>query len=411
MDWLYASSVVVFVIALIVIFWIDKKNIKRESIIILRKTQRGKKLLFRIGRRFPRGWKFLGMIGVSVTFVASVYGFYLLADIVATAIVVEEAIGGLSFVLPSITPDVVILPGVFAIPFWHMIISLAILIVIHEGSHGLMAIRERVPIKSLGWGLLLVIPLAFVEPDEKILQKKGNWPQLRVFAAGSFANFILAGLVLLISFPLLTGLFTASGVGFIGYDEGYPAERMNLTGLIIRIDGEDVNNRGDLQAVMDNVRPNQTIEIVTKDYDKERNIVIKTYNLTTYERPDEEGEGTGKAYMGIRGVLDGNEISKFVLPVVFFINPDFSMFFALNPGLEAFSGVIFFFLSLLGFLFIINFGVGLVNMLPIKPLDGGRMWEIVFKHFFPKRSGDITRTVSMITLFLIIAAFVVPNII
>jgi len=411
MNWPYVFSIIAFVIALIEIVLIDRKNIKRESILILRKTKRGKQLLSSIGNKFPRGWKFLGMAGVFFTFGASIYGFYVLLNIVVTALLVEEAVGGLSFVLPSITPEVVILPGVFAIPFWHMIISLALLIVVHEGSHGLMAVREKIPIKSIGWGLLIVIPLAFVEPNEKILQKSGNWPQLRIFAAGSFANFIVAGFVLLISFPLLSGAFTASGVGFINYDEGYPAEDVNLTGLIIGINGQDVMSRGDLQSIMENVKPNQTIEIVTKDYDKERNVVLKTYNLTTSERLDEEGKPTGKAYIGIRGVLDGNDISNFVFPVVFFINPDFSMFFTLNEGLQAYSSVIFFFLSLLAFLFIINFGVGLVNMLPIKPLDGGRMWEIFFKKFFPRRSGGITKTLGFITFFLIIAAFVVPNLI
>ncbi|NIO22997.1 MAG: hypothetical protein GTN38_03140 [Candidatus Aenigmarchaeota archaeon] len=410
-DLLYVGSVVVFIIALAVIVLIDRKNITRESIIILRKTQRGKNLLFKIGSKFPRGWKFLGMLGVFVTFVASVFGVYFLLNVVVTAIVVEEAVGGLSFVLPSPTPDVVILPGVFAIPFWHLIISLGLLIVVHEGSHGLMAIREKVPIKSLGWGLLLVIPLAFVEPNEKILQKRGNWPQLRVFAAGSFANFIVAGVVLLISFPLLSGLFTASGVGFVGYDEGFPAKEVNLTGLIVKINGQDVMNRDDLQSVMESISPNQTIEIITKDYDEERKVVFRTYNLTTAERIDDEGKPTGKAYIGIRGVLDGNDISRFVFPAAFFANPDFRMFFSLNEGLEAYSSVIFFFLSLLTFLFIINFGVGLVNMLPIKPLDGGRMWEIVFKRLSPERGGDITKTVSLITLFLIIAAFIVPNLI
>jgi membrane-associated protease RseP (regulator of RpoE activity) len=408
MDWLYVFSVVVFVIALIIILFIDRKNIKRESIIILRKTQKGKRLLKRIGSRFPRGWKFLGMIGVLVTFCASVYGLYFLLNIVFTAMVTEEVVAGLSFVLPSPTPDVVVLPGVFAIPFWHLIISLALLIVVHEGSHGLMAVREKVPIKSLGWGFLLVLPLAFVEPDEKILAKRGNWPQLRVFAAGSFANFIVAGIVLLISFPLLSGIFTASGVGFVGYDEGYPAQGVNLTGIIVEINGQAVKNTGELTLIMDRVSPGETIEIVTKDYDNERNVVLKTYNLTTVERLDEEGNPTGKAYMGIRGVLDGDQISSFLPPVYFFINPDFVMFFTFNEGLEAYSGVILFFLSLLAFIFIINFGVGLVNMLPIKPLDGGRMWDIVFKHFFPGHSEKIVRTLSMITLFILIAAFIFP---
>ncbi len=410
-DWLYVYSIMAFVVALIAIILIDRKNITRDSILILRKTKRGKKFLSMLGKRFPRGLKFIGMAGVFVTFAASVYSFYFLLNVVVSALIVRKAIGSLSLVLPSPTPNAVMLPGVFGIPFWHMIISLAILVVVHEGSHGLMAVRERVPIKSLGWGLLLVIPLAFVEPNEKVMEKRGDWPQLRIFAAGSFANFIVAGFVLLISFPLLLGLFTPAGVGFIGYDKGYPAEHINLTGVITEINGQDVKTTGDLASIMKTVHPGEVIKIVTKDRNGEGNIVTKTYELTTAERLDDKGKPTGEAYMGIKGVLDGNDLSRFFLPAVLFINPDFDLFFSVNAGLEAYYGGIKFLLQLLSFLFIINFGVGLVNMLPVKPLDGGKMWEIIFKRVFPKRSGEITRTVGYITLLLIISAFVIPNVV
>jgi len=408
-DWLYVSSVVVFVIALVILLFMDRKNVKRDSILILRKTQKGKNLLKRIGGRFPRGWKVLGMIRVFITFGASIFGVYFLLNVTYTAMTVEGAAGALSFVLPSPTPDVVVLPGVFAIPFWHLIISIAVMIVIHEGSHGIMAVREKVPIKSIGWGLLLVLPLAFVEPNEKIMTKKGNWQQLRIFAAGSFSNFMVAGVIMLISIPLLSGMFATSGVAFAGYDEGFPAEDINLTGLIVKINGQDVKTSEDLQSIMEGVKPDQTIRIVTKDFDKEGEIVFKTFDLTTAERLDEDGNPTGKAYIGIRGVIDGKDLVS-LSPFTFFVNPRLGGFF-LNEELQPFSGVIFFMLSLLVFIFILNFGVGLFNMLPIKPLDGGKMWEIVFKEFFPGRSAGITKTVSLITLFIVIAAFIVPNII
>lgn len=410
-DWLYLGSVVAFVIVLVAILFIDRKNIKRDSILILRKTQKGKKLLKRVGERFPRGWKVFGMIGVFVTFGASIYGVYFLLNTIATAIVVEQPIGGLSFVVPSPTPDVVVIPGAVAIPFWHLLISLALLIIVHEGSHGLMAVRERVPIKSVGAGLLLILPLAFVEPDEKILAKRGKWPQLRVFAAGSFANFIVAGLVLLISFLLFSGMFTPGGVAFAGYEKGYPAEKVNLTGVIVNVNGQEVKTREDLKSIMKGIKPNEEIEIVTKNYDNKRNIIFKTFKLTTAERLDENGKPTGEAFIGIRGVLDGSDISKVFPPVYLFVNPDFGLFFDLNENLHPYSGVIYFLLSLLGFIFIINFGVGLVNMLPIKPLDGGRMWEIVFKQISPERAGAITHAVGAVTLLIVIAAFIVPYII
>jgi membrane-associated protease RseP (regulator of RpoE activity) len=77
----------------------------------------------------------------------------------------------------------------------------------------------------------------------------------------------------------------------------------------------------------------------------------------------------------------------------------------IRPGLEGYQEAITFIEGLLFFLFLINFGVGTFNMLPIGPLDGGRMWGIIFQRFTPRHSKAIMNVLSWIMLAIIIANF------
>ncbi|MFH8080547.1 MAG: M50 family metallopeptidase, partial [Candidatus Aenigmatarchaeota archaeon] len=53
-------------------------------------------------------------------------------------------------------------------------------------------------------------------------------------------------------------------------------------------------------------------------------------------------------------------------------------------------------------IFILNVGVGVFNLFPLKPLDGGLMFEAVCEHFFKKKSKRITTIVSVTLLILIL---------
>jgi membrane-associated protease RseP (regulator of RpoE activity) len=60
----------------------------------------------------------------------------------------------------------------------------------------------------------------------------------------------------------------------------------------------------------------------------------------------------------------------------------------------------------------LNAGIGIANLLPIKPLDGGLMLEEIVKVFFKKRWVDkIVKVVSLFTLLLILIALFGPSII
>jgi membrane-associated protease RseP (regulator of RpoE activity) len=77
----------------------------------------------------------------------------------------------------------------------------------------------------------------------------------------------------------------------------------------------------------------------------------------------------------------------------------------LKPGLEAYTEPINFIEGLMFFMFLINIGVGTFNMLPIGPLDGGRMWGIVFQKISKKHAKAMLSIATWIIIAIIVADF------
>jgi len=90
--------------------------------------------------------------------------------------------------VPNTPPGVtLLLPGV-TVP-WEAVFAIAIIAVVHELAHGILARAERVRIKSSGALLFGFLPVgAFVEIDEKAFAKEGVHVKRRVLAAGSISN-------------------------------------------------------------------------------------------------------------------------------------------------------------------------------------------------------------------------------
>jgi membrane-associated protease RseP (regulator of RpoE activity) len=458
----YTLSVIAFILVLIALLYRDRKNIKREGVAFLRRTEKGKPTIIRIGLKFPRFWKALGMLGVFAGFYFSIVGFLLMLQLTVTNLVAKKAAQGLALLLPSPTSETIIAPGIFAPPFWYFIISIALLIVVHEGMHGIMAAREKIKIKHLGLILLAVIPGAFVDIDEKQLRKEKHWKQMRIFAAGSFGNFILA----FFSAALLIGLAASTqipaGVSFSGYVANYSAQTTNLTGTIISIENYSIKNIADMESALRAVGPNRTIAITTLINNSE----TLAYILDTTGEPwpafapnilTDAGlfleqnipgsmdffEAANNAYRTFTGMKEQSSEENTIRQKILFWNYAKDSYPALygkadletkqlearlqnfsakgfigiagpynaveiKPGLELFSGAVDFISGLLGFLFLINFGVGIVNLLPLWVTDGARMWELVFMRVSKRRYKSILQVVSYIVLLMILMNFILP---
>ena len=105
--------------------------------------------------------------------------------------------------------------------FTYFIIVIAIIAITHEMAHGIFMRRYNIKIKSTGFAFFPwffpIIPAAFVEQDEKSMEKSNKFEQLAVLSAGTFANILTA-----IFFFAILGIFfslayTQSGIIFDTY--------------------------------------------------------------------------------------------------------------------------------------------------------------------------------------------------
>jgi hypothetical protein len=108
-------------------------------------------------------------------------------------------------ILPAVKPGVApLIPGL-TIPLVAGIISLAIILIVHELSHGVLARIAKVKIKAVGVVLFGIIPLgAFVDPEEKEVKKLNIDAQDRISIAGISANMLTSLFFFVITFLMIS---------------------------------------------------------------------------------------------------------------------------------------------------------------------------------------------------------------
>ncbi|KYK35496.1 MAG: site-2 protease family protein [Theionarchaea archaeon] len=233
------------------------------------------------------------------------------------------------------TPVVPVIPGVTIKLSWGLIISIVIIFFAHEFSHGIVARREGINLKSMGVLLFVIVPGAFVEPDEEEMKKKSPLSRIKVYSAGSLANFVVAAIFLLL---LLQIPQTPDGILIYDTIPGTPAETALPEGTIIyTVDRIDVSTYEEFSAQMDTYHPQDTITLETSK---------GIFHITLTEHPDNPGHG----FIGIRPV----------------------------QHLEH-----FFILDILSWISMLNLSIALFNLFPIsRVLDGGKITDEVLTHFF-----------------------------
>ncbi|MEM4272559.1 MAG: site-2 protease family protein [Candidatus Bilamarchaeaceae archaeon] len=259
---------------------------------------------------------YLGGISTMVTLSLLFYAFAIISSLVSAVFL---GTGEISETSPGVT---LLLPGI-NLPFLEGIIALFLILVVHEGAHAILSIIGRVPLVSSGIALFGVIPVgAFVEPDEKKLERKPSEVQTRVIAAGSAANLLssLAFFILLLAFAYITAPYRLHGWAVM--------EGMQNGTIITSINGIPVEG----SAI--SLPPNSTVLVQT--------------NFGEVEMPVNESGGLGITYVKLSS-----------LPMVQYD------FFLLN-----------FIFRTLALTFCLNFIIGTVNLLPLPFFDGYRLVEL-----------------------------------
>ncbi|MFW5907501.1 MAG: site-2 protease family protein [Candidatus Natronoplasma sp.] len=230
------------------------------------KTKGGKNFIERLSKK-ERFWKYYGNFGLIIVSISMVIIFLLVAwsAYVATSIPAEEA--------PE-TIEILALPGLNPlIPLWFGILGLAVAIIVHEFSHGILARIADIDINSLGL-IFLVVPIgAFVEPDEDQMEELESIKRGRIYAAGPTTNIVLAIVIVLIFSTLFMGAVSAreEGVVVSSIVNGSPAAETELKKgeQILSVGGERVKNTQDFTSV--NITPMQEVNVETLRGDEYRN--------------------------------------------------------------------------------------------------------------------------------------------
>ncbi len=338
---------IVFYLFLLIIFKIYRNKFEIQwKVFALYKTKLGINLMDKIAKKFPKTLNFLGYFSVFIGFLGMIITFALIAFATYKFLFVPASEVALAPILPGVS----ISDKLPILSFWHWIISILIVAGVHEFSHGVYARLSKIRIKSSGFAFLGPILAAFVEPDEKQLTKAKTKDQLFVLSAGPFSNIILGILAILvlifIFIPIAGSMTEINGLTILNINESLPINNSGLkVGYIIEeVDDVKIDDNYLLSMLLENKKPNDILNVGVNG---------SNYNVTLAENPNNKS----KAFLGV--ALSPNVILK--------------------ENLQHFSWLykIFSWIGILLFwLFNISIGVGLFNLLPLGPVDGGRMFYV-----------------------------------
>jgi len=265
----------------------------------------------------------------------------------------------------------------------------------------------------------------------------------RVYAAGPAMNMIVALVCAMIFSWSFMGSVTPvrDGILVTGVEEGSPAEKIvKPWALITSFNDTEIKNIDDFQNAIGLTKANQTVNLTFYYNKKFVNNTVKLANRYDYTH-DENDNGAG--YFGIsyndvntlpkvlsrpfsnagsfKEVL-GNSVTYIALPFLRlspFHSPITDVYTV--HGFWSFLPADMFWVSanIFYWVFWINFMLGLTNVLPAVPLDGGYIFKDGADSFFGKFIKNVKRrerhvnalcyTVALFILFLILWQFIGPR--
>jgi len=320
--------------------------------------------------RTKRGIRVFADVSVVAGFLMMGFAFWFLLSNISNFFVEPTEFAELTVLIPGVT-----LTSASAILYF--LLSIPIVLVIHEGAHGIVATLEKIKIKTGGFAIFIALFAGFVEPDEKEFDDARKISKLRVIGAGATSNVIFAfalGAILLtnplfaliLPEPFLEWFYDApDGVGIISIIEGSGAEKAGLqkNDVITGIDDIAIITPVDFQKA--DLKPGDIVTVTVQ-----RDGQLLQLPVEIMPSPDDPDKG-------LVGIMRD---SAFYKPVYNFIewDPQVSMF--------------------LLWLWMISFFIGIINMLPLPILDGGKfIYTIIEKKASERKVNAIMFSIYGIT--------------
>ncbi|MCL5008325.1 MAG: site-2 protease family protein [Candidatus Marsarchaeota archaeon] len=262
--------------------------------------------------------------------------------------------------IPALEP---VLPGV-TIPLFAGILALAVVLVVHESSHGILSTIYRTKVKRVGLLIFGVIPIgAFVDPGEKQIAALSKEKQNKILIAGITANYFFTFIFFIFSFLMLyyvmPGLYK-NAIVISAVLPNSPANGILTAGSVVTSwNGHNVTNSSSIENAARSDAPGSIVKVLTN---------TGNYSITA--------NSTGKI---------GVDLEEQQMPAAS------SAYFSISNFLYQFV-VLAFALNLL---------VAIFNLLPL-PLgfDGMRIYQNVIKNNSAKKALILFVVIIMIILIL-----------
>jgi len=351
LDFLTDNAIIYVLIAWVVILIaakslkLEKHGFELKAYSLTYKNTQVQSVLSKILTRTRRGIRVFADVSVVAGFLMMGFAFWFLLNNLSNFFVEPTEFAELTVLIPGVT-----LTSGPAIAYF--LLSIPIVLIIHEGAHGIVASLEKIKIKTGGFAVFIALFAGFVEPDEEEFDKAKKISKLRVIGAGATSNVIFAfalGALLLtnpifalvLPEPLVEWFYDApDGVLVISIIPDSGAEKAGLQSgdLITAINGVVIITPLDFQKI--DLKPGETVTVTVQRNGQQLQLPVEIM-----PSPDDPNRG-------LVGIMRDNALSY--KPVYNFIewDPQVSMF--------------------LLWLWMISFFIGIINMLPLPILDGGK---------------------------------------
>ena len=357
-DFITQNAIIYVLIAWVIIFVtakglkLQKYGVEIKPYSLVYKNKQVNSVLIKILSRTRRGIRVFADVSVIAGFIMMGYAFYFLLNNISNFFVAQNEFQELTVLIPGVT-----LTSAPAIAFF--LLSIPIVLVMHEGAHGIVAALEKIKIKTGGFAIFIALFAGFVEPDEEDFDKAKKISKLRVIGAGATSNVMFAivlGAIMLTnpifgmvleSLPLFGEVITNTfyelpqGVLILSIIENSGAEQAGLLAndIITSINGIQILSPIDFPTLS----PGETAQVSVLRDGQNLDYLIEI--MPSPEDPER----------GLIGIMrDNSSAYKPVMNFIDWTNVDFnvSMF--------------------LLWLWMISFFIGIINMLPLPILDGGK---------------------------------------
>ncbi len=378
LDFITENAIIYVLMAWVVILLVAKglklqnHGFEIKAYSITYKNYGVQSVLTKVLNRTRRGIRIFADVSVVAGFLMMGFAFWFLINNISTYFVEPTEFAELTLLIPGVT-----LTSSTSITYF--LLSIPIVLIIHEGAHGIVATLEKIKIKTGGFAIFIALFAGFVEPDEDEFDNAKKISKLRVIGAGATSNVIFAfalGLILLtnplfaiiLPEPILSYFYDSpDGVLVLSIIEGSGAEQagMQPNDVITAINGVPVVTPLDFRKV--ELTPGETVTVTVLRGEQELQLpVVITPSPDDLER-------------GLIGIMRDNAFSyKPVLNFIEWNNPQLSFF--------------------LLWLWMISFFIGIINMLPLPILDGGKfIHSIIVDKISEKRVNGIMWSIYAFT--------------